>query len=144
MQRGQIFGHLNRLDLLYQLSKCRIPAPSTKVFPTQVKLAQTPKFRPAFPPKLPKSPAEFVLLRSRLRAVLPDLDETSFGSQSYIYLQITLTEFFVTSPFSFYKAVLPVFTLSAMGGPSLLWGWEGPLFHTQNNTRAFCAERSLQ
>src|ERR1700733_4184417 len=29
-----------------------------------------------------------------------------------------------------------------MGGPSPLWGWKGPLFHTQNNTRALRTETS--
>src|SRR5271170_5786998 len=52
--------------------------------------------------------------------------------------------FFVTSPFSRYKLDPSVFTLSAMGGPSPLWGWKGPLFRTQNNTRALRAETSPQ
>jgi len=86
--------------------------------------------------------SEFVLQRPGNRAELPDLLETNFVSPSYIDLEIPLTEFFVTSPFSRYMAVPSVFTLSAMGGPSPLWGPTGPLFHTQNNARARRVEAS--
>jgi len=41
-----------------------------------------------------KSPQEFVFLDAILRALLPDSAETSFVSQSYIYLEIPLMEFF--------------------------------------------------
>jgi len=37
-----------------------------------------------------------------------------------------------------------IFTLSAMGGPSPLWGPTVPLFRTQNNTRNRRAETSPQ
>src|SRR5271155_4913998 len=63
----------------------------------------------------------------------------------FIYiLKSHYRNFFVTSPFSRYKVGPPVFTLSAMGGPSPLWGPAVPHYHTQNNTRDRRAETSPQ
>jgi len=59
--------------------------------------------------------------------------------------RIMIRIFFVTSPFSRYKPDPPVFTLSAnYGGTLSAVGPDGPLFHTQNNTRARRTETSPQ
>src|SRR5271170_1205905 len=80
--------------------------------------------------------ADFVLLDAILRGFLPDSAETSFVSQSYIYLETTITDFFVTSPFPKNTLEYTIFTLSAMGGPCPLWAKYTPLFPIQNNTRS--------
>jgi hypothetical protein len=80
--------------------------------------------------------------RAILRAELPDSAKTNFLTQSYIYLEIPLTEFFSnlsvqplgSGTFRFYPLRYGR-TLSAVGQ-------ESATFHTQNNTRHFRAERS--
>ena len=94
MRRGQIFGSFTQLDLLYELPKSRIPTISAKAFLPWSKLVSQPGFSTSLLVKIPMSCWEFVLLRAILRAGLPDSAETSFASQSYIYLEIPLTEFF--------------------------------------------------
>jgi len=91
------------------------------------------------------SPTGNLCYYARYSAQFRSIDSKRVLQVRLIYiLKSHYRNFFVTSPFSRYKLDPSVFTLSAMGGPSPLWGWKGPLFRTQNNTRALRAETSPQ
>jgi len=94
MRQGQTGANSTRLNKLYEMPEYRIYRISARVFPSQMKLTQTPKFRPGTLSENPRMGPEFVLQRPGNRAELPDLLETNFVSPSYIDLWIPLTEFF--------------------------------------------------
>ena len=116
VRRGQIRANFFRLDQFYWIPKYRMSGTSVRVFPRHLKLLQSSKFRPAISAlKQLKSCWEFVLLRSILHAELPDLVETSFVGQSYIYLEFLLTEFFCNLSAVIIRWARPFL-------PSPLWG----------------------
>ena len=67
---------------------------SINLFLAQVNLPLNLKILPFFLAEMSKSHWKFVLLDAILHAFLPNSVETSFLSQSYIYLEVQLTEFF--------------------------------------------------